>query len=164
MKDQQAKTAGMARASLVLGILGFIFGPLTAIPAVICGHMARSKIRESAGTLTGKGLALAGLIIGYIAIALCILFIILSISEGKKHRVAAHRIACYQNLRDINDAKAMASDDHVYKDGDAIPEQELSVYLKKNVSELKCPDGGRYTVNPVKKGPECSIHGSWPPK
>src|SRR5688500_20310266 len=75
--DQTApKNAGIAITSLVLGILSFIcFGPLTGIPAIICGHMALKRIRNSQGTLTGDGFGLAGLIMGYINLALSLIMI-----------------------------------------------------------------------------------------
>jgi len=60
------KTSGLAVTSLVLGLLAFIFWILTAIPAIICGHLARSKIRKSGGAYDGAGVALAGLILGYV--------------------------------------------------------------------------------------------------
>ena len=45
-------------ASLVLGILGVVLllacvGPLFAIPGVICGHLAQSRIKHADGMLTG---------------------------------------------------------------------------------------------------------------
>ena len=61
------KTSGLAIASLVLSLLG-CFG-LTAIAGVICGHIARKRIRNDS-SLSGGGLALAGLIIGYVMIAI----------------------------------------------------------------------------------------------
>jgi hypothetical protein len=65
------RTAPVAIWSLVLAILSFTCGWLfTAIPAVICGYVARSKIRKSGGALGGKGIATAGLILGYIALVL----------------------------------------------------------------------------------------------
>ncbi len=52
------RTAPAAIWSLVLAILSFNCGLLfTAIPAVICGHIARSRIRKSGGALGGKGIA-----------------------------------------------------------------------------------------------------------
>src|SRR5207245_6277551 len=67
-------TAPAAIWSIVLAILSFTCGWLfTAIPAVICGHIARSKIRKSGGALGGKGIATAGLILGYIALVLGII-------------------------------------------------------------------------------------------
>jgi hypothetical protein len=47
MTQEQTRTPGVAIASLVLGILGFLLGPLTAIPAVIFGHVARSHIKKT---------------------------------------------------------------------------------------------------------------------
>ena len=62
---------GTAVASLVLGILSLIcFGILTAIPAIITGHISLGKIKRSGDTLGGKGMAIAGLVMGYITIAL----------------------------------------------------------------------------------------------
>lgn len=65
-----SNTQGLAIASLVLGILSLLTAGLTAIPAVICGHVSRANIRKSAGTQTGDGLALVGLILGYVGVAI----------------------------------------------------------------------------------------------
>ncbi len=63
------RTNRAAVASLILGILGIIpFGPLAGIPAVICGHIASRSIRKS--HLKGKGMAVAGLVLGYGSLAL----------------------------------------------------------------------------------------------
>ena len=70
----QQQTNGLAIASLVLGILSFVCGScVTGIPAVICGHIARSQIAQSQGTQSGDGLALARLILGYISVAITII-------------------------------------------------------------------------------------------
>lgn len=61
----------LAIVSLVSGILGFTFLPvLGSIVAIITGHMAKNEIKKSAGTLGGNGMATAGLILGYLVIAL----------------------------------------------------------------------------------------------
>jgi hypothetical protein len=81
------RTAPTAIWSLVLAVLSFFCGWLfTAIPAVICGHVARSKIRKSGGVLAGKGIATAGLILGYIALVLGIMGIPLLVSMIQSHR------------------------------------------------------------------------------
>ena len=59
------QTSGLAIWSLVLGVLSFVLSIFTAIPAVICGHLSLGRIRQSRGALTGRGMAIAGLIIGY---------------------------------------------------------------------------------------------------
>ncbi|HPJ56374.1 MAG TPA: DUF4190 domain-containing protein [Kiritimatiellia bacterium] len=74
MTTQQKQRVGIAIASLVLGILGLILiGPLGSIPAVICGHIAISRIKKNPEMLTGDGLALAGLIMGYVQIGLMLI-------------------------------------------------------------------------------------------
>jgi hypothetical protein len=64
---------GLSIASMVCGIsvfIGFGFFVLPQIAAVILGHMALS--REPAG----RGMALAGLILGYVGIALTVAFLV----------------------------------------------------------------------------------------
>ena len=77
MTQQQTKTAGLAIASLVMGITGYILtGPIGGLAAIICGHMAKSRIRDSEGSLEGDGLALAGLILGYVNLGVTVLLVI----------------------------------------------------------------------------------------
>lgn len=73
----QYGTAGTAIASMVLGILSLISGLITGVPAILCGHMARSSIRRSGGAYSGDGLAVAGLILGYVTSTLMILWLAL---------------------------------------------------------------------------------------
>jgi hypothetical protein len=63
---------------MILGILGlctfaYAIGPLLA---VILGHVALSNVNKSGGALAGRGMALAGLIMGYIGLALFVLYLI----------------------------------------------------------------------------------------
>ncbi len=67
----------MALTSMILGICGLVVAWIfTAIPAVICGHIARRQIRESGGRQTGDGMAIAGLITGYLVIILTVVLVI----------------------------------------------------------------------------------------
>ena len=59
-------TNSMAVASMVLGVSEFFTMGLTAIPAVICGHIARRQMRMT--PQRGEGLATSGLVLGYMAI------------------------------------------------------------------------------------------------
>jgi hypothetical protein len=70
-----APSNGFSIASLVLGIV-WVFG-VGSILAVIFGFVARKQIRESGGRQSGGGLALAGIILGFVGIAGLILWIIL---------------------------------------------------------------------------------------
>jgi hypothetical protein len=73
-----AKTNALAIASLACGLAQFAFGPLATIPAIVCGHMARSQIRHTGEQ--GAGLALAGLMLGWAAVILGILVIVLGLA------------------------------------------------------------------------------------
>jgi hypothetical protein len=72
-----APTSGNAIASMVCGIIGlitcFIF---LGIPAVICGHLALKQINNSALPMGGRGMAICGLVMGYIQIISCLVGIV----------------------------------------------------------------------------------------
>ena len=74
MRVEQAETSPVAIISLVFGILGWFALPLLgALIAIIAGYVARGQIRESRGELQGDGLAVAGLILGYLSLGLVLL-------------------------------------------------------------------------------------------
>jgi hypothetical protein len=85
-----AKTSGLAIASLACGLAQFAFGPLATIPAIVCGHMARSQIKRTGEQ--GAGLALAGLILGWAAVILGIVLLVvgLAISIGMHGAMPMH--------------------------------------------------------------------------
>jgi Domain of unknown function (DUF1707)/Domain of unknown function (DUF4190) len=70
-------TNSLARASLVLGVAEFFTMGLTAIPAIICGHMAKREMRQTGQR--GDGLATSGLVLGYMAVIFWSILIVLSI-------------------------------------------------------------------------------------
>ena len=74
--------AGSAIASLVLGILSLALLFLTGVPAILCGHMARKKIRRSGGTFSGHGMAVAGMVLGYVTTTLSLLWLIAYFTIG----------------------------------------------------------------------------------
>ena len=72
------QTSGMAIASLVMGIAGWTLFPfLGSILAVVFGYAARREIRRQPEQLTGDGLAIAGLVLGWIMIGLSVVGLIL---------------------------------------------------------------------------------------
>jgi Domain of unknown function (DUF4190) len=98
------RTPPVAIWSLILAVLSFTCGWLfTAIPAVIFGHIARAKIRKSGGALGGRGIATAGLILGYLALVLGIMGIPLLVSMIQSERERLHRLSI--------ERKEIASDD-----------------------------------------------------
>ncbi len=85
--QQEKKNCRLAIISFILGILGlllFCIAILPGLPAVICGHLALSKIKRARDTLHGRGMAIAGLSMGYIAIAFTVLTILVGFVEGFK--------------------------------------------------------------------------------
>lgn len=98
------RTEPLAIWSLVLALLSFLgclF--LTVIPAIICGHLARSKIRKSNGVLAGMNLALASLILAYIEIPIAVLGGVMLADMIRSERVRLHDLALQK--------KEIASDD-----------------------------------------------------
>lgn len=71
-----APTNGIAIASLIFGILGWVLIPVVApLLAVILGHVARGQIRYTGER--GSGMALAGLALGYVNLALALVGILI---------------------------------------------------------------------------------------
>ena len=77
MYQPPVSTNSLARASLVLGVAEFFTMGLTAIPAIICGHMAKREMRQTGQR--GDGLATSGLVLGYMAVIFWGILIVLSI-------------------------------------------------------------------------------------
>lgn len=70
------ETNSLAVISFISGLLSWFLLPIIGpVVAIITGHMAKSEIRKHPGVYTGDGLATAGLILGYIQVALGILTI-----------------------------------------------------------------------------------------
>ena len=66
------ETSGLAIGSFICG-LGLCLGLFAGLPAIIMGHVALGKIGRSGGALGGKGLALTGVILGYLSIVATII-------------------------------------------------------------------------------------------
>jgi hypothetical protein len=69
-------TNGLAVASLVAGFLWL--GWLGSILAVIFGHIALGQINRSGGREGGSGLAIAGLVLGYMGVATLLLVLLVA--------------------------------------------------------------------------------------
>jgi hypothetical protein len=75
---------GFAIASVLVAVLWF--AGLGAVLALVFGYRARGQIKDSAGRQTGSGLAAAGIILGWIGIAIVATVVILiALHPNKTH-------------------------------------------------------------------------------
>ncbi|MEA2479034.1 MAG: hypothetical protein QOJ07_956 [Thermoleophilaceae bacterium] len=77
------KTNGMAIAALVLGILWLYW--LGSILALIFGYVGKSQIDKSNGTQDGRGLAIAGIVLGWIGVATLLIVIVIAIAGSSSN-------------------------------------------------------------------------------
>ena len=97
------QSSGKAIASLICGIFAFLFP--TAVAAIILGHISLSEIRKSAGRLTGHGMAMAGLILGYVgvgAIPFILIVAAIAIPNLLRAKMAANEASAVGSLRTVN--------------------------------------------------------------
>lgn len=75
----QTSTNGMAIASMVLGIVWIYW--IGSILAIVFGHVSLSQIKRNPYQ-TGRGMAIAGLVLGYIGLTTLTLFIVVIIAAA----------------------------------------------------------------------------------
>jgi len=108
---QPQKTDGGAIASLILGIVSIFLclNIFTGIPAIITGHISYSKIKKSMGRLKGEGMALTGLILGYISLPLVLVFAAVLIPNLLRARMSANESAAASTVRSLNTSQVSYS-------------------------------------------------------
>jgi hypothetical protein len=108
----QPQTSSKAIVSLALGLCSFLLSLPAAVVAIIFGHMAKAEIRKSQGHLQGKGMAIAGLTLGYFNAALVPIILIgaaLTIPNLVRSRMAANEASAVGTLRALNTASVSYS-------------------------------------------------------
>jgi hypothetical protein len=139
---------GMAVASLVLGILSCpFFCMLFGIPAIILGHIAHGRAKKSPAQYAGGGLAVAGLVMGYVSLPLN-LFVLPILLAMLLPALAAAKIKA-QQINSINNLKQIGTAFHQW-------ENEHNGQYPFNLSqaqggtrELCQPDRNGFEQNPV---------------
>jgi hypothetical protein len=87
---------------VICGLLFFV--PFLFVAAIVFGHLALSEIRRSAGRLKGEGLAIAGLVLGYMGIVGIPLFLIvaaIAIPNLLRARIAANEASAVTSVRTL---------------------------------------------------------------
>src|SRR6202521_971791 len=101
-----AETSGKAVFSLICGLLFFI--PLLFVAAIVFGHLALSDIRKSAGRLKGTGIAVAGLVLGYMWIAgipIILILAAIAIPNLLRARTVANEASAVASVRTLGIAE-----------------------------------------------------------
>lgn len=166
-----AKTSALAVWSLILGILSLLcFGIFAGIPAIICGHLGRSKIKQSQGALVGGGMALAGLIMGYIGAVIVTIGIVAAVAVpnyiaykdkafcSRAESEALHAmsaVSCYfadPEHETVPTIEQLASEPEC----EYFPGENVDVYISGNIEQIKitavdtsgqCPRGQQYVMS-----------------
>jgi hypothetical protein len=108
-----AETSAKAIISLVCGLLFFV--PLAFIAAIVFGHLGLSEIKKSAGRLKGEGMAIAGLVLGYLWIAgipLIMIVAAIAIPNLLRARMAANESSAVAEVRQLVASEVTYSTDH----------------------------------------------------
>lgn len=108
------ETSGKAIFSLVTGFL-FFFLPF-AIVSLVFGYLSLYDIRKSAGQLTGRGLAITGIVLGYLGVVFTLGLIGFGIyasrTEQRGNRRAAEDRSIVSSMRTLNEAEIAYSMAH----------------------------------------------------
>ncbi len=145
---------GLSMTSLILGILSPVcFFIITGIPAIITGHIAYSRSRKQPQAYGGAGMALAGLILGYIGIFMTLLVSVLAalilpaIAAAKKSQspFMSSPSQCVNNMKQIGLAARIWSNDH----NDTYPPDFLTMSNELYSPKiLVCPNDSTKTSAP----------------
>ena len=100
IRDEAVLLSHKAVASLALGVL-FFFSCLSNIPAIVLGHSALRDINGSGGRLRGRGMATAGIVMGWIGCLLTLFVLLMPWVFGPSPRDSARRAWCVNNLKQL---------------------------------------------------------------
>lgn len=108
----RAKTSGMAVAAMVLGILSIFTCGLTIIPAVILGIVSLVRIGRSGGNLSGRGFAIAGIVVPTALLPLLALLIGILMPALARVRHIAFRMTCGNNISGLGELMLLYAGDY----------------------------------------------------
>ena len=103
--DPTPQNSNKAIASLVCGVL-FMCAP-ASIAAIILGHLALADIKRTAGRMAGHGMAIAGLVLGYVGVgltAIYIIFMVFAFRTTMGGKIPANETAAVTTMRTYDQA------------------------------------------------------------
>ena len=110
--DSRKPTATSVKAllSAVLGVLALVLLAFACVPALLLGLSALREVNQSDGRLRGRGLAIAGMVLGGVGTVGCVVFLV---ALGLLHlREAGARTTCNNNLRRLGQVVNLYHDVH----------------------------------------------------
>lgn len=122
------RTSGLAVASLVLGIIWFL--GIGSLLAVVFAFISLRRIGRADGALGGRGLAIAGLVLGFVGFAMTVLMVFITVPTFLGARARAQDRVAQSSLRNtVTAAKALYTDNATYfgVDGPDLSELEYSL-------------------------------------
>lgn len=107
----QQKTSGLAVTSMIMGIISLMGAALLVFPpilAVVFGHVSLSKCKKDP-SVGGRGMGIAGLVMGYVAIIPGMIFSIglfsaMAVPAFSKVRDSSQEKAIINNIRQLSAA------------------------------------------------------------
>jgi len=106
------ETSGKAIASMICGFLFFLF-PIPIL-AVVLGHLSLADMRRSGGRITGRGMAVTGLVLGYAGVSVIPILIVAAIAIPNllRSRTAANEASAVGAVRRIVVAEVSFNDSY----------------------------------------------------
>lgn len=108
-----AQTSGKAIVSLICGL--FLFAFPMSILAIVFGHLSVYEIRRSAGRLKGEGIAIVGLVLGYVglaAIPVILIIAAIAIPNLLRARMAANEASAIHSVQVLIASETAYSSSH----------------------------------------------------
>jgi len=139
--NASAKLSGLAIASLVLGILGWVTLGISSLFGLGLGICALIKINRSQGQLLGTGLALAGTILSGILVMMLPILAAMMLPALAKAKQRAQSIGCMNNLKQLALVEMMYATDNKERFSDSNHWCDAVERYVNNSKVFLCPLG-----------------------
>lgn len=154
----KAPLSALAISSLVLGLLTPCTMGLSGFLGFLLGLVALIRMSRHPGRWSGKGLAIGGLCVSALLVALVVpLMLAIAIPNFVKARETSQRNACLNHLRQIDAAKEQWVRENKKRNTDAPAWEDLVGPDKYFKEKPVCPAGGTYTIGDMMTEPTCSV-------